>query len=147
MIQLKLYYSNNTVLFFKDEAMISFENLPLEEGTPIYLQIIRYVKGGIAAGRITDQEEMPSRRVLSALLGVNPNTVQKAYRLLEEEGVIQSHAGAKSLTVVNPRQVLRLRQELLISDTRKAIRSMKQIGVSKAEALALMDTLWDKEEE
>ena len=65
--------------------MISFECFPLEEGIPIYLQIIRHVKRGIVAGIVRDGDELPSRRVLSARLGVNPNTVQKAYRLLEEE--------------------------------------------------------------
>ena len=67
--------------------MISFECFPLEEGIPIYLQIIRHVKRGIVAGIVRDGDELPSRRVLSARLGVNPNTVQKAYRLLEEEGI------------------------------------------------------------
>ena len=66
--------------------MISFEEFILEDDSPIYMQIIRYIKQGIAAGTIGDQEEAPSRRVLSALLGVNPNTIQKAYRILEDGG-------------------------------------------------------------
>ena len=77
--------------------MIQFDSFMQAEGVPIYQQIIRYVKQGIAAGTIRDGEELPSRRVLSALLGVNPNTVQKAYRLLEEEGLIQSRSGAKAV--------------------------------------------------
>ena len=62
--------------------MISFESFIMEDGMPIYLQIILFVKRGIIAGVIVDGDELPSRRVLSALLGVNPNTVQKAYRML-----------------------------------------------------------------
>lgn len=76
--------------------MLSFSHLILADGVPIYQQILRYVKLGIAGGTIAHGEELPSRRVVSALLGVNPNTVQKAYRLLEEEGLILSHTGAKS---------------------------------------------------
>lgn len=76
--------------------MISFDEFIIDDNSPIYLQIIRYIKQGIAAGVIGNQEEMPSRRVLSALLGVNPNTIQKAYRILEEEGIICSRSGAKS---------------------------------------------------
>ena len=76
--------------------MLSFSGFRLEDGSPIYQQIIRYLEQGIAAGTIRDGDGLPSRRVLSAQLGVNPNTVQKAYRLLEEEGLIQSHPGAKS---------------------------------------------------
>ena len=62
--------------------MIQFDSFMQAEGVPIYQQIIRYVKQGIAAGTIRDGEELPSRRVLSALLAVNPNTVQKAYRMM-----------------------------------------------------------------
>ena len=80
--------------------MISFDSFVMEEGVPLYQQILLYVKRGIAGGTIQDGDELPSRRVLSALLGVNPNTVQKAYRLLEEEGLIQSRSGAKSCVVL-----------------------------------------------
>ena len=54
--------------------MIQFDSFMQAEGVPIYQQIIRYVKQGIAAGTIRDGEELPSRRVVSALLAVNPNT-------------------------------------------------------------------------
>ena len=70
--------------------MIDFAGFVQTEGQPIYLQIMRYIKQGLAAGTIADGEELPSRRALSAFLTVNPNTVQKAYRLLEEEGLVQS---------------------------------------------------------
>ncbi|MFQ9411615.1 MAG: hypothetical protein ACLR1T_11925 [Evtepia gabavorous] len=46
---------------------------------------------------------------MSALLGVNPNTVQKAYRLLEEEGLILSHTGAKSTVVADEAAQSRVR--------------------------------------
>ena len=88
--------------------MISFEDFILEDSGPIYMQIIRHVKQGIAAGSIGSQEEVPSRRALSALLGVNPNTIQKAYHMLEEEGVITSRSGAKSYTCVDEQTVDRI---------------------------------------
>ena len=76
--------------------MVEFTTLRLEDGVPIYLQIIRHVKAGIAAGTVVDGEELPSRRALSALLGVNPNTIQKAFRLLEEEGGSNPIRGQKA---------------------------------------------------
>lgn len=76
--------------------MISFENFHSVDGVPIYLQMIRHVKQGLAAGTVQNGDELPSRRILSAMLAVNPNTVQKAYRQLEEEGLIQSRPGAGS---------------------------------------------------
>ena len=123
--------------------MISFEKFIMEDGTPIYLQILLYIKRGIIAGIITDGDELPSRRVLSALLGVNPNTVQKAYRMLEEEGLIASHSGAKSYMVLPQETIQRVRAELLEGDARTIVSAMKQMGLSKAEALALLETYWD----
>ncbi|MDE6674042.1 MAG: GntR family transcriptional regulator [Acetatifactor sp.] len=122
--------------------MISFEYFILGDNYPIYLQIIRYIKRGIAAGTIGDQEEVPSRRALSALLGVNPNTIQKAYHMLEEEGVIVSRPGAKSYTHVDAGTVERIRRELLTEDTEAWVTAMKQLGISQEEAFALAEDIW-----
>ena len=123
--------------------MISFEKFIMEDGTPIYLQILLYIKRGIIAGTIADGDELPSRRVLSALLGVNPNTVQKAYRMLEEEGLIASHSGAKSYMVLPQETIQRGRAELLEGDARTIVSALKQMGLSQAEALALLVSYWD----
>ena len=123
--------------------MITFESFLMEDGTPIYLQILLFIKRGIIAGTIINGDELPSRRVLSALLGVNPNTVQKAYRLLEEEGLVSSHTGAKSCVVLTEETVEKIKKELLESDARSTVASLKQMGLTKAEALALIENYWD----
>lgn len=123
--------------------MVSFEKLSLEDDIPIYLQIIQFVKREIVAGNVQNQEEMPSRRVLSALLGVNPNTIQKAYRMLEDEKIIESRTGAKSYVVMDQEKVMQIRSQLLESDSIAVIKAMKQMGISKEEALALIDRYWD----
>lgn len=127
--------------------MLSFEQFDLQDGSPIYLQIIRHVKQSIVAGTAGDGDEMPSRRVLSALLGVNPNTVQKAYRLLEEEGIIESRSGAKSYLVLDAEKVQRIREELLESDVQGVITTLKRMGLPKEEAISLVDRLWERERE
>ncbi|MDE5893542.1 MAG: GntR family transcriptional regulator [Acetatifactor sp.] len=124
--------------------MISFEYFILGDDSPIYLQIIRYIKQEIAAGTIGDQEEVPSRRALSALLGVNPNTIQKAYHMLEEEGIIVSRSGAKSYTHVDAGTVEHIRRELLTEDTKAWVSAMKQLGISQEEAFALATDIWTK---
>ena len=124
--------------------MISFEYFILGDDSPIYLQIIRYIKQEIAAGTIRDQEEVPSRRALSALFGVNPNTIQKAYHMLEEEGIIVSRSGAKSYTHVDAGTVERIRRELLTEDTKAWVSAMKQLGISREEAFALAEDIWTK---
>lgn len=123
--------------------MISFEQFLMDDSGPIYLQIIGYIKRGIVAGTIQDGDEMPSRRVLSALLGVNPNTVQKAYALLEEQGIIHSRSGAKSCVILEEGKAEAIRDELLEHTVREAVGSLKQMGVSRADALALIDKYWE----
>ena len=123
--------------------MITFESFLMEDGTPIYLQILLFIKRGIIAGTVVNGDALPSRRVLSALLGVNPNTVQKAYRLLEEEGLVSSHTGAKSCVVLTEETVEKIKKELLESDARSTVASLKQMGLTKAEALSLIETYWE----
>ena len=126
--------------------MIDFEGFVQTEGQPIYLQIMRYIKQGLASGIIADGKELPSRRALSAYLTVNPNTVQKAYRLLEEEGLVQSHAGAKSFVCATERQRAALRRELTENELRGMVRNMKGMGLTAKEAAALVEKLYAEEE-
>lgn len=123
--------------------MISFDSFLMEAGIPIYLQIILFIKRGMVSGQIQPGDELPSRRVLSALLGINPNTIQKAYRMLEEEGLVSSHAGAKSYVVLDEATLTKIRAELLENDARTLIDAMKQMGLSKCEALALIENHWN----
>ncbi len=125
--------------------MISFEAFRQTDGTPIYLQIIRYIQQGLAAGTIRDGDELPSRRVVSALLAVNPNTVQKAFRLLEDEGLVVSRAGAKSYVQASPQQIAALRRVLLETEMQAMVDAAKRIGLTREEAHRLLDTLYDKE--
>ena len=125
--------------------MIQFDSFMQAEGVPIYQQIIRYVKQGIAAGTIRDGEELPSRRVLSALLAVNPNTVQKAYRM-KEEGLVESHTGAKSCVHADAGRVAALRQELTETELRAMVRSMKRMGLDRQSAWTLFERLYAEEE-
>jgi len=122
--------------------MISFERFEATDGLPIYQQIVIYIKRGIAAGTIVHGDELPSRRVLSALLGINPNTVQKAYRILEAEHLIASQTGAKSTVVLDEQTVEQVRSQLLEQDARHLVSAMKQLGLSKEEAVRLLETYW-----
>lgn len=126
-------------------AMCDFGGFVPADGLPIYLQIVRYVERGVAAGTIADGEELPSRRVLSAQLGVNPNTVQKAYRLLEEEELMESRSGAKSVLTLDERKVRDVRTKLLEGEIAVLVAALKETGSSKEEALELVARLWDRE--
>ena len=125
--------------------MISFDSFIIDGILPIYLQIILFIKRGIIAGTVQNGEELPSRRVLSALLGVNPNTVQKAFAILEEEGLILSRAGAKSVINVSGEKLLEIKEELLINDIKNIVSALKQTGLSKEQASELIKANWEEE--
>ena len=124
--------------------MISFEDFILQDDSPIYMQVIQYIKRGIVSGAIRDGDEMLSRRALSALLGVTPNTIQKADHLLEEEGIIRSRAGARSFVEADEEAKQRIRLALLSQDTANWVQAMKQMGLNCEEAVKLALETWDK---
>ena len=123
--------------------MIDFTGFKIEKGTALYLQIVSHIKRGIAAGTILDGDELPSRRMLSALLGINPNTVQKAFSLLEEEGLILSKTGAVSIITIGSRQISKIRKQLLSDEIEKMIITLKAAGLELEDAKALLEKMWE----
>lgn len=123
--------------------MVTFDTLELKGDTPIYLQIIHHIKAGLVAGTMVHGDELPSRRQVSTLLGVNPNTIQKAYKQLEEEGFLLSHTGAKSTIQITEEQVFALKTLLIEEDIGSIIEHLKAFGVEKEEALVLLDKFWE----
>jgi GntR family transcriptional regulator len=72
-------------------------------GVPIYLQLMEQVKHAIETGALRPGEQLPGIRPLAEELVINPNTVAKAYRELEHEGVIELRQGAGAFVAEYPR--------------------------------------------
>lgn len=64
-------------------------HLSQSDGVPIYLQIVNQIKYLVGSGRLEPGEELPAIRALAEQLLVNPNTVARAYRELEQAGVVE----------------------------------------------------------
>ena len=64
------------------------------DGVPIYRQIMGQISDGVACGRLSPGDRLPSQRELAQRLVVAPLTVKKAYDLLEREGVVESRHGS-----------------------------------------------------
>ena len=124
--------------------MISFDNFSPSGTSPIYLQLVMHIKRGAAAGTVNNGDELPSRRVLSALLGINPNTVQKAFKILEDEELIESRSGAKSTMLLDDAKRARLKAELLNEDIKGIVMSLKSTGIGMDEALKLIEKSWEE---
>jgi GntR family transcriptional regulator len=63
-------------------------------GVPIYLQLMEQVKHAVETGALRAGEQLPGIRTLAEELVINPNTVAKAYRELEHEGIVELRHGA-----------------------------------------------------
>ena len=72
-------------------------------GVPIYLQLMEQVKHAIETGALQEGDQLPGIRPLAEELVMNPNTVAKAYRELEHEGVIELRHGAGAFVARNAR--------------------------------------------
>jgi GntR family transcriptional regulator len=67
--------------------------LDLRSGVPVYRQIIDQVLGGMASGKLTVGDQIPTVRQVAVDLAINPNTVMRAYRELEIRGVLETQQG------------------------------------------------------
>ncbi|WP_416325731.1 GntR family transcriptional regulator [[Eubacterium] hominis] len=124
--------------------MISFHSLVLHKKEPVYLQICRYIKQRILMQEIKDYEELPSRRELAMQLSINPNTVQKAYKLLEEEHIIRTISNVKSVIVVNEEIIESIRSEFVESDIKEFIQNCKNSGMTFQKVIELLTKYWDE---
>ena len=68
-------------------------HLDYRDAKPIYTQIVENIRSQIAAGILQPGDKLPSVREMAAKLSINPNTIQRAYRELEQHGVIVTLPG------------------------------------------------------
>jgi GntR family transcriptional regulator len=102
-------------------------HIALDDGVPIYRQIVNQVKYLIASGQLLPGEELPPIRTLAEQLLVTPNTVVRAYRELEMENVIRKRRGAGTyvseggspLAQGEQRRLLARRADQLLAEARQ----------------------------
>lgn len=106
-----------------------------KSGLPIYDQIYRGIAKMAAAGAFGGDGQLPSVRSVAQELGVNPNTVQKAYGLLERDGVICSLPGKGSFLTGEQNAVDKQREEA-VQKVRVSAREALDCGVALGELLS-----------
>ncbi len=109
-------------------------------GVPIYLQLMEQVKHAIETGALRPGEQLPGIRPLAEELVINPNTVAKAYRELEHEGIIELRQGAGAFISNNARakkttDKLRTGQAIVAA----AIAKLRAAGMSEEEIRRLVE--------
>lgn len=81
--------------------MVAFR-LDSHSGVPPYLQVAQQVRQAIAAGVLQPGDQLPTVKSVVAELAINPNTVFKAYREVEREGLVQGRPGAGTFVLRRP---------------------------------------------
>ncbi len=83
---------------------------------PVYQQIMDQIKRDIAMGRLIKNEKLPTVRQLAGQIAINPNTIAKAYRQLEQQGIIVTKAGAGAFVANLDSNLSRSVRKKLISE-------------------------------
>ena len=96
---------------------------------PVYIQIIRNVKQKIVTGELQKGDRMPSRREMAVSINVNPNTVQKAYKEMEEMGIINTIKNNQSTITEDDNLIQQIRKDLIDEATDVFLEQMKAINV------------------
>lgn len=113
------------------------ENIQLDfrAGTPIYTQIVEQVRQQVVSGELKPGDQLPTVRALALELRVNFNTVARAYRLLDDAGIISTQQGRGTyiLEVPPPEQTDKLRQQALQALTRDYLSEAIRLGCSSDE--------------
>ena len=78
-----------------------------DSGLPVYLQIEGQIKEAIAVGGLQVNDKLPSVRKLASELGINPNTVARAYRDLEHDGILRTATGSGTFVQLQSPGLLR----------------------------------------
>ena len=113
-------------------------NVNFNNRDPVYLQIIRYFKEKIAVGELVPGEEIPSRRDLANRMKVNPNTAQRAYKEMEEQGLIYTEKNHPSKITTDTKVLGKVRDELLVEAVDMFVTSVRSINVPVEELLELV---------
>lgn len=106
--------------------------LNYRDSRPIYEQIKDNYKKLILSGAIAPDEKLPSVRELAARLAINPNTIQRAYRELETEGIIYTVPG-KGCFAGKPQEVDKGRMQQLLTDFDAMVGKLLLMGITKEE--------------
>jgi GntR family transcriptional regulator len=108
-------------------------------GVPIYLQLMEQVKHAVETGALRPGEQLPGIRPLAEELVINPNTVAKAYRELEHEGVIELRHGAGAFVSANARPKKATDTRAVQAIVAAAIEKLRSRGVTDEEIRRLFE--------
>lgn len=125
--------------------MVNFRGLKFHDRAPVYQQIAEHLKRQILLGLVQDGDPMPSRRELAAQTGINPNTAQKAYRLMTEEGYLRTEGNNVSTVCLTPALREHIENEMTRGLVQRFVQEAQENHLSYKKVIALVSELWEEE--
>lgn len=117
----------------------------LNSKEPIYLQIIAYMKKKIVSGELKGGERILSVREYASELKVNPNTIQRVYAELENQGLIYTQRGIGKYVTEDEEKINGVREELFNETINKFIKDSKELGFNKDTIVAIISERYEEE--
>ena len=105
---------------------------------PIYLQVKMMIKRDIVTGELQPGAKMPSVRDMALQFTINPNTVSRVYRELEQEGICYTKRGMGTFVTEEKEKVEKLRDEMARELMSQFLNGMNQLGISREEAILMI---------
>lgn len=129
------------------KALIDNIHLDFRSGVPIYIQIVEQVKQQVVSNFLKPGDQLPTVRALALDLRVNFNTVARAYRILDEAGIISTQQGRGTyiLDVPPPERIDKLRQQALDALTRDYLNEALRLGCNPDEILKTLNEQFESE--
>ncbi|MEG0857515.1 MAG: GntR family transcriptional regulator [Terrisporobacter sp.] len=115
----------------------------INDREPVYIQIIRNIKQKVVTEELKMGERLPSRREMAVSINVNPNTVQKAYKEMEEMGIINTVKNNQSTITEDINLIRQIREDLINEATTVFLEQMKAINVAKDEIKNIINEKYD----
>ncbi|WP_017729004.1 GntR family transcriptional regulator [Halalkalibacterium ligniniphilum] len=113
-------------------------NINFNTKEPRYIQIVRYFIYQIINGKLIPGESIPSRRELASILGVNVNTVQRAYSELERQKIIVTELGKGSYIENNHLRIKQIRTSLINNSLDTFLKQIEPLNVDYDELVTLI---------
>ncbi|WP_214822164.1 MULTISPECIES: GntR family transcriptional regulator [unclassified Exiguobacterium] len=105
-------------------------NMQFNTRAPVYLQVVDYFKKKMALGELKAGDEMPSRRELANDLKINPNTVQKAFKEMEDQQLITTERNRPSRVTTDGTVLAQIRSEIVDDAVAVFVESIQELDVS-----------------
>lgn len=107
---------------------------------PIYEQVIDEIKKEIVRGELNPGDKLPSQRKLAQKIEVNPNTVQRAYRELEQRGFVETKRGRGTFIKDDDQVMIEIKKEMAETAVLNFIDEMVSLGFDKENILKRVKT-------